>query len=295
MGAAEAHTLVGNWPTIRRERGERWREEHPPIYGQPGYYQSPQWQQQRPEHHHHHHMRREEWERLHPGEDWFDRERRRREWERANPGVPFVGAEALVGAWYQMVGNPSIPGPHNPLNKGPYGDPHGARGWFSQGHIVGANPMVAAAEAYGISPRAVMVPAPTAEQAQRQTLPMNTGGAVVTTTVAALITSRPQRQAFRPERIFVSNASSPTSTLGAGGAADWLINDISIGNRSQYVQAGSLPGDIFQSTAIDSFVTFETAQTAMDVTMSVTYNGTGTTGEVNGLPFWGSIHGTAAV
>jgi hypothetical protein len=29
--------------------------------------------------------------------------------------------------------------------------------------------------------------------------------------------------------------------------------------------------------------------------MSVTYNGTGTTGEVNGLPFWGSIHGTAAV
>ena len=191
----------------------------------------------------------------------------------------------LMGNWQNIVGQtppPSLsPPPAMP-------HPHHAHHHF-------ANPMLAAAQAYGIHPRAVMVPAPTAEQAQRQTLPMNTGGAVVTTTVAALITSRPQRQAFRPERIFVSNASSPTSTLGAGGAADWLINDISIGNRSQYVQAGSLPGDIFQSTAIDSFVTFETAQTAMDVTMSVTYNGTGTTGEVNGLPFWGSIHGTAAV
>jgi hypothetical protein len=246
LGAAEARELVG------RYFGE------PRIYrgNQPGYGGGFNPNVHREEHHE---MHRERWEREHPGENWFERERRRHEWERRNPGVPFVGAEALVGAAQKL------------------------------------NAMAAAAAQYGIAPRAIMVPAPPAEQAQRQTLPMNTGGSVVTTTVAALITSRPQRQAFRPERVFVSNASSPTSTLGAGGAADWLLNDISIGNRSQYVQAGSLPGDIFQSTAIDSYVTFETAQTAMDVTMSVTYNGTGTTGEVNGLPFWGSIHGTAAV
>jgi hypothetical protein len=216
-----------------------------------------------------------------------------------------AAGDPAVGQWYNMVGADAAPGPGNPVNRGVYGDPngagaahlrhhHGQHGHHS-GHPAYANAMAAAAAQYGIAPRAIMVPAPPAEQAQRQTLPMNTGGSVVTTTVAALITSRPQRQAFRPERVFVSNASSPTSTLGAGGAADWLLNDISIGNRSQYVQAGSLPGDIFQSTAIDSYVTFETAQTAMDVTMSVTYNGTGTTGEVNGLPFWGSIHGTAAV
>jgi len=208
-----------------------------------------------------------------------------------------IAGDPAVGQWYQMVGADGAPGPNNPVNRGVYGDPNGAGAAHLRhhhghhGHGGYANPMAAAAAAYGISPRAVLVPSPPAEQAQRQTLPMNTGGAVVTTTVAALITSRPQRQAFRPERVFVSNASSPTSTLGA----DWLLNDISIGNRSQYVQAGSLPGDIFQSTAIDSYVTFETAQTAMDVTMSVTYNGTGTTSEVNGLPFWGSIHGTAAV
>ena len=247
LGAAEARELVG------RYFGEpRFYQNQQPGYGGgalPG------------RHHRHHEMHREEWERVHPGENWFERERRRREWERVNPGVPFVGAEALVGAAAQLA----------------------------------QNQMAAAAAQYGIAPRAVMVPAPMAEQAQRQTLPMNTGGAVVSITVAALITSRPQRQAFRPERVFVSNASSPNSVLGSGGPADWLLNDISIGNRSQYVQAGSLPGDIFQSTAIDSYVTFETAQTAMDVTMSVTYNGTGTTSEAPGLPFWGSIHGTAAV
>jgi len=287
LGAQQAHALIGRYRDFgRRERWgrERFATYQPPIYGQqpgvtyatpPPVTVDPAWAD--PNHPHHHH--------------WRERERRRREWERLHPGIPFVGAEALVGAWNQIIGPSGGSGPNNPLSRGPYGDPHG-----SHPHVGAVpNPMMAAAEAYGIAPRAVMVPYPTAEQAQRQTLPMNTGGAVVTTTVAALITSRPQRQAFRPERVFVSQASSPSSTLGAGGAADWLINDISIGNRSQYVQAGSLPGDIFQSTAIDSYVTFETAQTAMDVTMSVTYNGTGTTGEVNGLPFWGSIHGTAAV
>ena len=234
-------------------------------------------------------------------------------------GYPLVGNGALppqvAGAWQTIIGaynaiaagDPAVAGWYNmvggdaPPPQGVYRDPNGASGGGQHlrhhhgQHGPYANAMAAAAAQYGISPRAIMVPAPEAQQAQRQTLPMNTGGSVVTTTVAALITSRPQRQAFRPERVFVSNASSPSSVLGAGGAADWLLNDISIGNRSQYVQAGSLPGDIFQSTAIDSYVTFETAQTAMDVTMSVTYNGTGTTSDVNGLPFWGSIHGTAAV
>ena len=56
---------------------------------------------------------------------------------------------------------------------------------------------------------------------------------------------------------------APFST--AGGAADWIVNDIKIGNRSQFSQAGDVPGDMFANTSIDSFVTFETAQTAMDV------------------------------
>ena len=52
-----------------------------------------------------------------------------------------------------------------------------------------------------------------------------------------------------------------------------IINDVTIGNRSQFAQSGALPGDMFANNSIDSFVTFETAQTAMDVTMIVTYIG----------------------
>jgi hypothetical protein len=58
-----------------------------------------------------------------------------------------------------------------------------------------------------------------------------------------------------------------------GGAADWEINDITIGNKSQLAQAGSLPGDMFASTSIDSFISFDTALTAMDVVVTATYRG----------------------
>jgi hypothetical protein len=60
---------------------------------------------------------------------------------------------------------------------------------------------------------------------------------------------------------------------GSGSAANWIVNDITIGDRSQFVQSGALPGDMFVTTAIDSYVTFETAQTATDVVMIVTYQG----------------------
>jgi hypothetical protein len=93
--------------------------------------------------------------------------------------------------------------------------------------------------------------------------------------------------AFRPERVFVSAADIG----GNGTAANWIINDITIGNRSQFAQSGALPGDMFASQAIDSFVTFETAQTAMDVVMIVTYQGA----TEGGTPFYGSIIGTAAL
>jgi hypothetical protein len=255
LGAAEARELVGRFRDAGYGRGNRFASVS--VRATPGGYGE--------ERHREH--ERLEWERTHPGLSWWEREAKRREWERCQPGVPFVGVEALMGAVAAT----------------------------QAAAAQGVNPALAAAQAYGFAPRAIMVPAAEPTEAARQTLPMNTGGQVVGTTVAALITSRPQRQAFKPQRVFVSNASSPNSILGGGGPADWLLNDISIGNISQYVQAGSLPGDIFQSTAIDSYVSFMTAQTAMDVTMSVTYNGTGSTSETPGLPFWGSIHGVAAV
>jgi hypothetical protein len=152
----------------------------------------------------------------------------------------------------------------------------------------GLNPMAAAAMQYGMHPRAVLVEQRQPGFANREVLPMGSGTQNIPPGFSTQITSRPQRVAFRPERVFVSSFGT---ALGGGGAADWTINDIKIGNRSQFSQAGDVPGDMFATTSIDSFVTFETAQTAMDVVLIATYNGP----IESGIPFYGSIVGTAAV
>jgi len=188
---------------------------------------------------------------------------------------------ALMGAWQQIVGAAATGqlenGPGGLVAQGPYGDPHGARRHHGQAHGGFA----------GLAPRAYLREMDQPSMANRQVLPMNTGTTPVPIASTAQITSRPQRVAFRPERVFVSS----TDIGGSGSAANWIVNDITIGNRSQFAQSGALPGDMFSNVAIDSFVTFETAQTAMDVVMIVTYQG----GTEGGTPFYGSIIGTAAV
>jgi hypothetical protein len=181
---------------------------------------------------------------------------------------------AALGAWQQIVGQSPVAGPGaSGLVHGPYGDPNGARR-HHQAHG-------------GLRPAAYLREMDPPTMANRQVLPMNTGTTPVPIASTAQITSRPQRVAFRPERVFVS-----ASDIGGGGsAANWIVNDITIGNRSQLAQSGALPGDMFSNVAIDSFVTFETAQTAMDVVMIVTYQGA----TEGGTPFYGAIIGTAAV
>lgn len=139
--------------------------------------------------------------------------------------------------------------------------------------------------------------------ALRMPLPLSTGASRVKPGQTAEITARPQCLAFRPERLFVSSYSPeykipwwkrplvPWIVIPkTHGAGDWLINDIIIGNRSQFAQAGNLPGDLFSNTAIDSFVTFDTCQTAMDVRLLVTYVGP----VKEGCAFTGAMLGTAA-
>jgi len=142
---------------------------------------------------------------------------------------------------------------------------------------------------------------PQPSRASREVLPFSTD-VPIRPGQSAQITARPQRVAFRPERFYVSNFSpeyrgpwwkrlSPWYRAPVcNGAADWLINDIMIGNRSQFAQAGDVPGDMFATGAVDSFVSFETAQTAMDIKLVVTYVGPARTGAL----FHGSMIGTAA-
>jgi hypothetical protein len=136
----------------------------------------------------------------------------------------------------------------------------------------------------------------------REVLPFSTGLRVLPGQTAE-ITARPQRCAFRPERLFVSDSfteykgpwwkrlSPWYKAPQLKGASDWVVNDIKIGNRSQFAQAGDIPADMFRSTAIDSFISFETAQTAMDIKILVTYIGA----HPKGQPFYASMVGTAAI
>jgi hypothetical protein len=195
---------------------------------------------------------------------------------------------ALMGAWYTIVGQQS--GVPTNLQHGGYGgmyrnDPRHMRAAWPPpiAPWMGAE-ADAPAPGYAIPPRNALVQDPGPDRAGREVLPMSTGVAILPTQ-SAQITARPQRVAFRPERVFISAAGT------SGGAADWVVNDIKIGNRSQFSQSGDVPGDMFATNAIDGFVSFETAQTAMDVVMVVTYIGL----NESGVPFFASIVGTAAI
>ena len=180
----------------------------------------------------------------------------------------------------QMQMPPPGPAPSGPA---PGGAPApGVSGWYD---ITG--PGVGAGGPNGLpfpSPRAAVVDAPLPTQANRDILPMSTGVPILPTQ-SAQITGRPQTLVFKIGRFVISNAGT------AGGAADWIVNDIKIGNRSQFVQSGDVPGDLFATNAIDTFVRFEAAQTAMDVVVVVTYIGL----NESGCPFFGAMVGTAAV
>jgi hypothetical protein len=139
-------------------------------------------------------------------------------------------------------------------------------------------------DAFPFPARAAVVSAPMPTQANRDILPMSTGVPILPTQ-SAQITGRPQVLVFKIGRFVISNAGT------SGGAADWIVNDIKIGNRSQFVQSGDVPGDLFATNAIDTFVRFEAAQTAMDVVVVVTYIGL----NESGAPFFGAMVGTAAV
>jgi hypothetical protein len=191
---------------------------------------------------------------------------------------------ATLWAFFQMMqqqqamatpgGSPGgAPAPSGP----PPGGAPAAAGWI--GADLGASP-----DMMPFPPRAAVVDAPLPTQANRDILPMSTGVPILPTQ-SAQITGRPQTLVFKIGRFVISNAGT------AGGSADWIVNDIKIGNVSQFVQSGDVPGDLFATNAIDTFVRFAPAQTAMDVVVVVTYIGL----NESGAPFFGAMVGTAAV
>ena len=77
--------------------------------------------------------------------------------------------------------------------------------------------------------------------------------------------------------------------VNRSGAADWSIHDILIGGRSQFAQAGALPGDMFANNSIDSFVCFDDIKIGYDVIFMVEYIGP----VAEGVGFFASLIGDA--
>jgi hypothetical protein len=114
-------------------------------------------------------------------------------------------------------------------------------------------------------------------------LPLNTHKTAVKPGQTSSIRARVQTlNGFWPTALAVSDAGTP------GGAADWIVNDLKIGNRSQFVHSGDLPGDLFSTNAADPFVCFEVARGGADVELLVTYVGK----NKEGCPFFGALTGT---
>lgn len=95
------------------------------------------------------------------------------------------------------------------------------------------------------------------------------------------ITGRVQAVGFWPDHLTISNGGTD------GGAADWVVHDIKIAGRSQFLQSGDLPGDMFATQAVNSFLGFQVAPAATDVDIIVTYVGK----NEKGCPFYASLTG----
>jgi hypothetical protein len=119
------------------------------------------------------------------------------------------------------------------------------------------------------------------EPLHRGILPLSNGDVKVMPSQLCCITGRVQSDGFWPDHLTISNGCTP------GGAADWIVNDIKIAGRSQFLQPGDLPGDMFATNAADSLIRFEVAKTAMEVEIVVTYIGT----NEKGCRFVGAITG----
>lgn len=97
--------------------------------------------------------------------------------------------------------------------------------------------------------------------------------AVATTHAAApkrsvKVSARLQTAPFRLERIVIE-----------GDASAWVVSDLMINGRSQFSQAGDVPGDMFASSVIDGFVSMDTCLAGNAIEVIATYIGEKPEGE----------------
>jgi hypothetical protein len=120
--------------------------------------------------------------------------------------------------------------------------------------------------------------------ALREVLPMNSGNDRIKRGKAALMKCRTGARPFAIERVVVAADMSPRKRSWwmrlfmiehphKHGAADWLVHDITIDNRSQLATCGTLPGDMFVTNAVDMRLSFDVCEPRAAVCMIVEYIG----------------------
>jgi hypothetical protein len=82
------------------------------------------------------------------------------------------------------------------------------------------------------------------------------------------VISRPQ-VLFRGERLVIPDSPAYPGQSGATQADSFLILDLKIGNRSQLVEATSLPARAFAENAVGVRLSLDTASIAQDVVVAV--------------------------
>lgn len=94
---------------------------------------------------------------------------------------------------------------------------------------------------------------------------------------------RVQDVPFQIERIEIQDSDT------SGGAADWIVNDLRVNGRSQFFQSGDIPGDMFATTAIDTFVKIEPCDPGLAFEVDVTYIGSSERGAIFAARLEGTV------
>ena len=97
------------------------------------------------------------------------------------------------------------------------------------------------------------------------------------------ITARVQNAPFQVTRLEIENGDTP------GGAADWIVGDLRINGRSQFVHSGDVPGDLFATGAIDTFIKLSTCEAGNTIEVDVIYIGLIERGAVFTARFEGTV------
>jgi len=118
------------------------------------------------------------------------------------------------------------------------------------------------------------------EPLHQQTLPLSSL-TPVSPNQSVNITGRAGADGFWPDHLIISNGGT------AGGAADWVVNDLKINNRSQFLWSGDVPGDAFASNAVRSFTRFDVAKAGTPIELIATYVGKNT----EGCPLFAALTG----